>query len=687
MMLRSTQRSAFGSVVAAITVIVSLLVPTGRPASAAGAVPAQRADAFVDSIGVNVHLHYNDTVYNRYDDVVKPRLRELGGRHIRDGVYTYDGASADTFYYQRLRDLGAAGIGANLITSIDTSFSERTDVSKLDDVQRWTGGAVESFEGVNEPDLNGGPVWVAQTRTLQRDLWNKVQNDAKLRAVDVVGPSPAFDPEALGDVSAWVDYGNWHPYPGGNCPTCADLYGQSFDTRVARYREPSGTKPLVLSETGYHNAVNGEHDHRPVSERAAAKYIPRLLFEHFNRGIPRSYLYELIDVRNDPVHRDREANFGLLRNDGSRKPAFIALRNLIALLEDPGPGFTPSSLAFELSGQTAKVHTTLLQKRDGTFYLALWQERSSYDTGQWATQPDAPASRGDIAVPTQRVTVTTGTPTARARLYAPGRGTSVQRTWTTTRSFAVEVPDEVVVLELTPASATPGVPTRPAPDVSEACKGISRGAFADVSFDHPFGLEVDCLFAWHVTRGAGSGRRYQPGYSVSRWQMAVFLDRVAARERRTPTAARTRYQDLGPLTPEARQAIARLTELGVVNGKTAKSFAPFQRVTRAQIAAFLHRLHTVDGDASTPQRDHFTDDEGNFHEDAINAIAETGIVQGVGNRRYRPGAATSRGQMAAMLTRFIQVDIEDGLINPADRADASASQGHQHTSDRREVAL
>ena len=57
---------------------------------------------------------------------------------------------------------------------------------------------------------------------------------------------------------------------------------------------------MVVTETGYHNAVNDPSiEHRPVSELAAGKYMPRLLLEYFNRGFGGTYLYELIDSQPD----------------------------------------------------------------------------------------------------------------------------------------------------------------------------------------------------------------------------------------------------------------------------------------------------------------------------------------------------------------------------------------------------
>ena len=57
---------------------------------AAKAEPARSADAFVDFVGVNTHVGYADTTYGDYEGILKPRLLELGVRHIRDGTFDSD---------------------------------------------------------------------------------------------------------------------------------------------------------------------------------------------------------------------------------------------------------------------------------------------------------------------------------------------------------------------------------------------------------------------------------------------------------------------------------------------------------------------------------------------------------------------------------------------------------------------
>ena len=135
---------------------ISTPIPTPISTPSVSPAATRAADTFVDSVGVNTHLHYTDTVYNRFREIIKPKLLALGVRHIRDGAYTYPAVSGSSFYYARLRELAAAGVRFNLITNIRTKHSEATDLSLLNDLYRWTDGATEAFEGVNEPDLQGG---------------------------------------------------------------------------------------------------------------------------------------------------------------------------------------------------------------------------------------------------------------------------------------------------------------------------------------------------------------------------------------------------------------------------------------------------------------------------------------------------------------------------------------------------
>ena len=83
----------------------------------------------------------------------------------------------------------------------------------------------------------------------------------------------------------------------------------------------------------------------------------------------------------------------------------------------------------------------------------------------------------------------------------------------------------------------------------------------------------------------------------------------------------------------------------IVSGCSADRFCPGSTLSRAQMAAFLTRALQL----PAAGRDHFTDDEGSIHEDAINRLADAGIVEGRTATTFDPTADVSRGQIASML--------------------------------------
>ncbi len=94
-----------------------------------------------------------------------------------------------------------------------------------------------------------------------------------------------------------------------------------------------------------------------------------------------------------------------------------------------------------------------------------------------------------------------------------------------------------------------------------------------------------------------------------------------------------------------------LAESGITQGCGEDLFCPNQAVTRGQMAAFLSRALELPATG----RDFFSDDGGSiFHAD-INRLAAAGIASGCGDRRFCPNGAVTRGQMAAFLSRALEL--------------------------------
>lgn len=405
------------------------------------------ADRFVDSAGVNIHLHFDNTVYWNQFPLVKSRLIELGVRHVRDGL-------VDTTwrpYYDRHNELGDAGIKTAFITGPYDS------VELLAQYPGRMSRTFEAYEAPNEYDKSGDPNWVATLTAATARLWS-VKADPRAAGFPIIGPSlsAAGSHAAFGDVSQHFDVANMHNYFAGRHPGTPGWgsggYG-SIAWNVALVEPYAGGKPIITTETGYQDdpAIADA-----VPQAVIGKYMPRVLLEQFRAGITRTYLYELADF-------PRSGAYGLLNVDGSPKPAFTAVKGLLNTLADPGPAFAVTPLAYSVQGGTSDVRHLAFQKRDGTYFVAIWLSQPGYDV----------ISRQIMTVPPQTVTV--ALPGAmrhvRTHRWQADGSVAIASSAATTASIPLTVSDALTLIEVAapptaPGPAVPGVPGTPAAAVT-----------------------------------------------------------------------------------------------------------------------------------------------------------------------------------------------------------------------------
>ena len=377
------RRAARWAASTALVLAGALVVPSPAAAEEPELVdyPARQADSVVESYGVGIHLPFLDTPYANVAKVADA-LADLGVRHVRDDLFL-----DRPDQYAGIETVADRGIGFDLI--MGRPDRPGTPADYVDIVADLPAGAVESVEGVNEWDLfgSGRPAWAAEVAAWQQELYEEVKATPETAHLPVLSPSLAFrwNYAHLPDLSPWSDIANAHMYPGGYKP------GTEVANITDALRTVVPSKPLMTTETGYHNAINTTNGHHPVTEEVAGIYYPRLLLEHVARGHARVYSYELIDEFADAGKTNPEANFGLLRRDWSPKPAYTAMKRLLALLSDRGPSFTPTDLRLGVSGWPSDGRYMVTQKRDGTHVLLLWRDASVWNPLTRAAVSVAPA--------------------------------------------------------------------------------------------------------------------------------------------------------------------------------------------------------------------------------------------------------------------------------------------------------
>jgi hypothetical protein len=336
------------------------------------------ADAFVDSVGVNVHLHYTDTSYGNFA-AVEQAVKDLKVRHIRDGLTD----TAWTPYYERLNELGRAGVKAILIASpkengaLTAAYPARVADS------------FEGYEAPNEYDQSGDKDWAATINGFMARLYEAVRADPTTAKFPIVGPSLTQSGSfaKVAGTARFFDFASLHNYWGGRNPGThgwgANGYG-SYEWNLNLARSAWGGKPIFTTETGYFNDVSKANG---VPEDVAGKYLPRLLFLQWMHGIRRTYVYELVDLGK--THPSGDGTYGLLHADFTPKPGYTSVQSVMRLLADPGPAFSGGNLDFSLSGDLKDVDHLLLEKRNGTFFLAIWIEELGYDVDRRVEVPVA----------------------------------------------------------------------------------------------------------------------------------------------------------------------------------------------------------------------------------------------------------------------------------------------------------
>ncbi len=355
------------AVVAIAVAAVALALSLGDDERAPALTRAElSAEAFADSMGVVIHLNYVDTAYGRRAEVVA-RLRELGVGHVREAMPTPPvGAQADG-----LRALRALGVRATLGTG-DPNVPPARAVADALTVMR---GSVDAFEGPNELDNSGDPAWPVRLQAYMPALRAAVRTQAP--GVPLIGPSfiRPGNRARVGDLPGLV---NGHPYPGGKPPE--PVLGAAVRELGARR---GGARGVVFTETGYHNALADLRTQPPVTEAVAAVYLPRLYATAFGAGVRRTFVYELADEVPEPGLRDAQQHFGLLRADLTPKPAFTAIRTLLAALRfSPGRPARRGRLGWVLQvegGSDRDVQRLVLVRGDGSHVLVLWRAVSVWD--------------------------------------------------------------------------------------------------------------------------------------------------------------------------------------------------------------------------------------------------------------------------------------------------------------------
>jgi hypothetical protein len=421
---------------------------------------ADAAEAFIQSIGVNTHLDFWGGPYGNLG-LVESALSYLGVDNVRDSPADPNDVSVWQQVAQATGVKFDAYIGEVAPSLYGNEFGLMQQMGRM--------GLLNAVEGVNEPD-SAFPLSIGASTgnaaAYQQTIWQLGQQ----LGLPVINTSFGYvaDYGSTGDLSAWADYANTHTYIGtGNNPAWDGL----LQTMIGDAQASAAGRPVMATETGYYTTGN-VGDPNNVDETVQAKYSLDLLLDGWQAGIARSYIYELLDENTGDG--SPEDNFGLFHSDGSPKLAATAIHNLTSLLNDPnGSGLSGGSLDYTLSGLQSTDHSMLLQKSDGTYWLALWND----------TRLSGPFSAAEVSVPPHAVTLTLGSAAGSIQVFDPLTGTGAVQSANGTDTITVDVPDHPILVEVGGAGSAPsggsvagGSPAPTPPDSGSAMSLSAPGS-------------------------------------------------------------------------------------------------------------------------------------------------------------------------------------------------------------------
>lgn len=297
------------------------------------------------------------------------------------------------------------GVGSGDTIALHTAYN----LGNLSSDYASGGNAMTFVEAMNEPNLFSGlpgqtptEAWYDISNAYQQSLWAAVQANSTIGPsganVQVCGPGltgGGWSP--LGDISAFCNFGNIHPYNNGGNPEAAIAAAYLTNAAVVY-----GSLPVIATEIGYTQSLS-QHAIAAASVDIITRYLPRMFLYNLGvLGMPRSYVYQMMADRA-PDATDPQAGYGLINNDGTLTAMWSAVSNLSNMFSDPGAPFTPAALSCSISGGTGALQSLLFQKRDGSYLLAVWVGSSGWNATTYAPITVTPQSV-TITLPANKVT-------------------------------------------------------------------------------------------------------------------------------------------------------------------------------------------------------------------------------------------------------------------------------------------
>lgn len=206
---------------------------------------------------------------------------------------------------------------------------------------------------------------------------------------------------------------------------------------------------------------------------------------------------------------------------------------------------------------------------------------------------------------------------------------------------------------------------------SDGSKQILRGTVVPYNNNGGMGLKftVDKFSTFTLITADGLGSvnlqsAYMNGYTdgtfkpdakITRAEIASILARVISNPDNTEN---TEYRDMKS-TYWAKDAISKVTKMGLMHGYANGTFDPDRPITRAEMAKIVSLLISTDVEADAG----FADTSGHWAEAAILKVQTAGIIKGYPDHSFRPDQSLTRAEAVVIMNKVLNLTPQSGSVH------------------------
>lgn len=179
--------------------------------------------------------------------------------------------------------------------------------------------------------------------------------------------------------------------------------------------------------------------------------------------------------------------------------------------------------------------------------------------------------------------------------------------------------------------------------------------------------EEDKEYTWYI-RGYEDGT-VRPDGTITREELATIFYRIDTNSKGGKYRVKKTYSDVSK-DRWSYDAIMYLSDKGILNGYEDGTFKPTKSVSRAELSAVIARYADLKSKTSMLYQDV---DSSFWATDAISKVTERGLMNGYGDGSFKPNQNLTRAEVATVINRLLERNIDDAQVNDNPFSDLSAS--------------